>query len=84
MILKQRYNKKADIWSLGIIFYEMLCGYFPFDFHNYEDIKNILSKKMKELPNTLTEEASDLIFAMLNKDSNERFSIEEVIGHKFF
>ena len=30
MIATCRYNKKADIWCLGIIFYEMICGKFPF------------------------------------------------------
>ena len=29
------YDQKADIWSLGIVFYEMLIGKNPFDSENY-------------------------------------------------
>jgi serine/threonine protein kinase len=29
-ILNQSYNNKCDIWSLGIIFYEMLSRKLPF------------------------------------------------------
>ena len=30
MVHAGRYDKRTDIWCLGIIFYEVLCGYFPF------------------------------------------------------
>ena len=25
-VFKNNYNEKADIWSIGIIFYIMICG----------------------------------------------------------
>ena len=26
-----KYNTKADIWSIGVIFFEMLFGYCPYE-----------------------------------------------------
>lgn len=31
VINKQRYNHKADIWSLGVVTYELLTGFHPFN-----------------------------------------------------
>lgn len=30
-VMQCRYNCKADIWSLGILFHVLLCGRLPFD-----------------------------------------------------
>lgn len=30
-VLKKRYNKKCDLWSMGIILFTVLTGHYPFD-----------------------------------------------------
>lgn len=33
------YTNKADLWSIGVIFYQMLFGKTPFGAKNYQDLK---------------------------------------------
>lgn len=33
------YTNKADLWSIGVCFYQMLFGKTPFDAKNYGDLK---------------------------------------------
>ena len=54
MLTDHCYNSKADIWSLGILCYELLCGFFPFEIQNYNDtMDNIKNQKPKEYPENL-------------------------------
>ena len=40
----QRYNHKADVWSLGIVFFEMLVGFTPFTGRDKPDLKRNLER----------------------------------------
>ena len=33
------YNHKADVWSLGIVFFELLTGFSPFTGNDKEELK---------------------------------------------
>ena len=37
-ILKNKYNEKVDVWSLGILVYQLLSGNTPFDGKNMMEI----------------------------------------------
>lgn len=47
------YNHKADVWSLGIIFFEMLTGFTPFNGKDKNDLKRNLERGIYKLPKTL-------------------------------
>lgn len=42
-----KYNEKVDVWSMGVIVFQLLCGSTPFDGKNIEEInQNICNKRI--------------------------------------
>ena len=46
----QKYNHKADIWSLGTICFEMLTGFTPFTGRNREELKAHVNEGTYKVP----------------------------------
>jgi serine/threonine protein kinase len=75
---KKSKNPQTDIWSVGVIFYEMLSGQFPF----YEEddlalIEAIRLKKPIPLPSQIPTELRVIVERSLQKDSAKRFQTAE-------
>ena len=64
-----KYGKEVDIWSLGVIFYILLCGYPPFHDPNqaklFEKIKAGEYDMDEEDWGAISPEAKDLVNKML-------------------
>jgi serine/threonine protein kinase len=80
----KKYSSSTDLWSIGIILYELITGENPFKVKNY----NQLLKKIKQpvkLPTkyrkTISPECYHLLNKLLNKDSKERISWEDFFQH---
>ena len=87
-VLSNNYNEMCDVWSCGVLMYCLLCGYFPFDGEDEEEITNkILSGKYEfdvEHFNGISDEAKDLISKCLKYETNKRITIQEALNHRFF
>lgn len=38
----RRYNSKADLWSIGVLLYEMICGTLPFQARNAIELLHLI------------------------------------------
>ncbi|CRG95327.1 calcium dependent protein kinase 3, putative [Plasmodium gallinaceum] len=87
-VLSGSYDYKCDLWSAGVLFYILLCGYPPFYGESDNEILSRVKKgkynfKGKEWAN-ISEEAKDLIQHCLTMDSEKRISASEALKHPWF
>jgi len=83
MIEKKKHDPTVDVWALGVLMYEFLCGQPPFEsseqIHTFQKIKNVKFT----FPGHVSHEARDLIRKLLNKDPKQRLSLYELPNHPF-
>lgn len=78
------YDEKVDIWSIGILLYEIFYGKSPFvEKTAFRIFKNIFSKK-PIFDQSLDPRAKDIISKTLQIDPKKRPSASELLKHPFF
>ena len=76
------YDEKVDIWSLGTLCYEMLFGKPLFDGSGYQIINKIKNSDIN-IPKTISPEAYSFLLCMLQKESEKRYSVDDLLRHEF-
>jgi serine/threonine protein kinase len=88
IVLHEPHDARADIWSFGIIMYELLLGKTPFYHDNPRELGRKITTDPVTFPNDFEQEypvACDLIGRLLVKTVDERVrTMEEIKRHEFF
>jgi len=79
IIRGEQYRFECDIWSLGVILYELCSFRCPFDTPYGVSLKNIKRASYSELSPGYSAGLRKLIYSMLNKVAKKRPTILQVL-----
>ena len=81
----KEYNNKCDLWSLGIIIYNLYFKKMPYKGDTIIAVfNNIKASEKKVLEKTGDENLDDLIDKLLEVNPEKRISWKDYFEHKFF
>eukprot|EP00826_Nyctotherus_ovalis_P011457 TRINITY_DN12985_c0_g1_i5.p2 TRINITY_DN12985_c0_g1~~TRINITY_DN12985_c0_g1_i5.p2 ORF type:complete len:200 (-),score=46.13 TRINITY_DN12985_c0_g1_i5:21-620(-) len=85
-ILQRRpYTVKADVWSLGVVAYELLCGYPAFVGKSKDHLNQLIEKGLYSVPKRLglSVEALDFISSCVQHLAGDRPDWKKLAEHPF-
>jgi serine/threonine-protein kinase ULK/ATG1 len=77
----QRYDAKADLWSVGTVLFEMISGRPPFNGENHIDLLRNIQRKAVRLPPDVkvSKECVQLLRILLNRNPLSRAGFKEFL-----
>ncbi|KAI8082070.1 kinase-like domain-containing protein [Thamnidium elegans] len=84
MVEGRSHDKSVDLWSLGVLLYELIVGDPPFESNGEEEITyRRIMKVDLHIPKYVSKDAADLITKLLRYSSSDRLSLKAVMHHPF-
>ncbi|KAG5654477.1 hypothetical protein H0H81_001976 [Sphagnurus paluster] len=89
LLSEQGYSKIVDFWSLGVLLFEMCCGWSPFYAEDTQQMyKNICFGKIRFPKGVINDDGKQFVKGLLNRNPNHRLGAsrdaEELKEHPFF
>ena len=82
IFIKNEYGKKADVYSFGMLMFEIITGYNPFSHFSHQNIlyKVVLEKCRPEFPPSFNNSLRNLISRCWDDDPNNRPTFNEIFN----
>jgi len=81
IVRKKPYDYRVDIWSLGVLLYELVHREAPYKGRTLIEIIHSQAKTTMSFSPSIQPEVKDLIQKMLKIDPNHRISLIEILSH---
>lgn len=70
----RKRNAQTDIWSIGVIAYQLLTGRYPFEENNIADLMSaIVLKEPNSIPDSVPRPLQDIINKSIEKSTSKRY-----------
>jgi aurora kinase len=79
MVERKSHDSKVDLWTLGVLTYELMVGTPPFEETDPSDTYRRICKVDLKFPSHVSQEAADFVRKLLVYSPDKRITLHEVL-----
>ena len=85
-LFSQGYDHKVDVWACGIIYFQLLTGYFAFQAKDMKDLSDKMKKGNWSFPKKIdfSIQGLDFLNCTLQYDAEKRLNWQQLVDHSYF